>query len=79
MPYAMAAAVSPSVTATVMAKRPYTLYTNAAVEPSATSVSILGALCSSELKPEIKNFWLMTMMTTASRSCVSPTASVLPS
>ena len=55
------------------------LYTNAAVAPRATSVSMFGARCQSAWKPLMKNFWLMTMMMTVSSNCVRPMATWLPS
>ena len=45
-----------------------------AMEPSATRVSIFGARCHRLLKPLIKNFWFMTSMIPARRSCTSPMA-----
>ena len=39
-----------------------------AEEPSATSVSMLGARWRRPLKPLMKNFWLMTITMPASRS-----------
>ena len=53
------------------------LYPKAAVAPSATSVSMLGARCHRLLKPLMKNFWLMTMTATVSKSSSSPMATWL--
>ena len=55
------------------------LHTKLAMEPMATSVSMLGAPWSSPLKPLMKNFWLMTITMPASRSCTRPMAMWLPS
>ena len=62
-----------------MANSAYVLYKNAALEPSATSVSILGARFHSALKPLMKKRWLMTMTITVSKSCASPIATWFPS
>ena len=70
----MAAAPSPRVCAAVRANRAYTLYTKDAPDPSATSVSILGARCKSPRKPLMKNRWLMTMTAAVSSSWASPSA-----
>ena len=75
----MTACSSPRTCEPVMAKSAYVLYTNAAVAPRATSVSMFGARCQSAWKPLMKNFWLMTMMMTVSSSCVRPMATWLPS
>ena len=40
------------------------LHTKAAEEPSATRVSMLGALCVRPLKPEMKNFLLIIITMT---------------
>ena len=48
------------------------------MEPRATRVSILGALFFRAVKPLMKNFWLMTMMIPASRSCTRPMATWFP-
>ena len=50
-----------------------------AEEPSATSVSMLGARWSRPLKPLMKNFWLMTITMPASSSWTRPMATWLPS
>ena len=65
--------------ASVIANNAYVLYTNAAPEPSATSVSMLGALCKSPLNPLIKNFWLITIIIIVRSICISPIATWLPS
>ncbi len=52
---------------------------NAADEPNATSVSMLGALWISPLKPLIKNFWLIIITAAVKRSCISPIATWFPS
>ena len=65
--------------ASVIANNAYVLYTNAAPEPSATSVSMLGALCKRPLNPLIKNFWLITIIIIVRSICISPIATWLPS
>ena len=55
------------------------LHTKLAIEPIATSVSMLGERCTSPLKPLMKNFWLITITMPASSSCTSPMAMWLPS
>ena len=52
----MAASEPPLTCAPVMRKSAYVLYTKAALEPSATRVSILGARWINPLKPLMKNF-----------------------
>ena len=58
-------------------KQAFDAFVEAAVEPKATSASMLGALCHKLLKPLIKNFWLITMMIAVSSSWVSPMATWL--
>ena len=72
--YCIARALSPAQTAALIANRETTLYPKAAVAPSATRVSILGALFIRLLNPLIKNFWLITMIAMVSSICKSPTA-----
>ena len=55
------------------------LHTKLAMEPRATSVSMLGAPWMRPLKPLMKNFWLMTMTMPASSSWTRPMATWLPS
>ena len=55
------------------------LHTKLAMEPRATSVSMLGAPWRRPLKPLMKNFWLMTMTMPASSSWTRPMAMWLPS
>ena len=64
----------PLTTASVIMNSAYTLHTKDAAEPSATSVSMLGARCHRLLKPETKNFWLITITMAASSSCARPMA-----
>ena len=77
--YVITPFMSPLTCASVMAKSAYVLYTNAALAPRATSVSIFGARCHKLLNPLMKKRWLMTMMTTVSSSCDSPIATWFPS
>ena len=75
----MTASELPSTTARVMQNSTYRLHTKDADEPSATSVSMFGARWNRDLKPLMKNFWLMTITSADSTSCTSPMATWLPS
>ena len=68
----MTASISPRICASVMAKSAYVLYTKDAPDPSATRVSIFGALWIRPLNPLMKNFWLITITAIVRSICKSP-------
>ena len=70
--------MSMRIWAPVIENNAYVLYAKDAPDPSATSVSIFGALCSKLVKPLIKNFWLMTMTRIVRSIWYNPIATWLP-
>ena len=64
----------PLTCASVMKNKITTLQTNDAMDPSATRVSMLGALCQRLLNPLTKNLPFTTMITADNSSCTKPIA-----